>query len=266
MKISRRDFLKLSGAAVLASAFTRISSALADPPTPAPIISHGSRRHRYVALTYDDCNLVTELHVLEDILSGYPDVRMTLFPIGEKLLTNEAKDPGIWKRFYSKGHEIGYHSWDHTSFGVMSPTTAIADYDKWQAALVQVMGFLPNIRFARPPYGILSYSLDVLCRERNLVTAMWSAAGGGETAVVFKNTFQKIQNGDIVLFHTRNTVMENYVSTDMDTTREAIPYLIGQNMGMVTLSKLYDDLLQEENQSSGCDISTDESITRTCFD
>jgi hypothetical protein len=52
----------------------------------------------------------------------------------------------------------------------------------------------------------------------------------------------------------------------MDTTKLAIPYLIEQGMPMVTLSKLYDDLLREQNQSDGCDVGAGNSATRTCID
>jgi len=266
MKLSRRDFLKLSGAAVLAASLSRLATVSADTIYLAPTIWHGSRKHRYVALTFDDCQNLESMQNLERIIKPYSDVKVTLFPIGVALIDLEAKDPGIWKRFYDKGHEIGYHSWNHTNLAVMSPDTAIADYDRWHDALVTVMGFKPDVRFVRPPFGVLSYSLEVMCKTRGLVATMWSAAGGGVTEVVMKNTFEKIQNGDIVLLHARNNTQDNYVSTDMDTTRLAVPYLVKQGIGMVTMSKLYDDLLREENQSDGCELDTRASLTRTCLE
>ena len=58
-----------------------------------------------------------------------------------------------------KGHEIGYHTFDHVNLGVMSPATALMDYDKWYAALTQVLGTEYNVRFVRPPYDIISYTI-----------------------------------------------------------------------------------------------------------
>jgi peptidoglycan/xylan/chitin deacetylase (PgdA/CDA1 family) len=266
MTLSRRDFLRLGGAAMLGLAARNFLPALQQTTPLAPTIWHGSRRHRYVALTFDDCAKLDRVQELEQIISSYPEVKITIFPLGQALVDLESFDHGIWKRFFDKGHDIGYHSWNHTNLAVMSPEGAIADYDRWHDALGSVLGVEPNVRFARPPYGVLSYSFDVMCKARGLVATMWSAAGGGETSVVMKNTFGKIQNGDIVLLHTRNNTQEDYVSTDMDTTKLAIPYLIEQGMPMVTLSKLYDDLLREQNQSDGCDAGAGNSATRTCID
>lgn len=267
MNLSRRDFLKLGGAALAglaASGF--IPKGQAQEATLVPTIWHGSRKYRYVALTFDDCAKLERVQQLEEILAPYPDVKITLFPLGKALIDLEALDPGIWKRFHNKGHDIGYHSWNHTNLSVMSPEAAIEDYDQWNGALVSVLGFQPQVRFARPPFGVLSYALDVLCKTRGLVATMWSAAGGGVTEVVMKNTFEKLQNGDIVLLHARNNTQDDYVSTDMDTTRLAVPYLIGEGIGMVTMSRLYDDLLKEQNQPDGCEVQGGTSLTRTCLD
>jgi len=256
--LSRRDFLKLGGAAMLAAALPRLDFPNAGETDPAPLIWKGSARRRYVAMTYDDCTWLTRMHEMEALLEEYPDVRITLFPTGENIVSKNAQDPGIWNRFYDKGHDIGYHSWDHTSFGVMSPEAALADFDRWMEAYVEAMGFQPPVRFARPTYGVLSPSFDALCKERGLVGVMWSAAGGGETTTVMNNTFHKIQNGDIVLFHFRLDGIAN--------SRAAFPYLKEQGIGAVTISTLYDDLLREQNQPDGCDLAPTISLTRTCMD
>ena len=147
--LTRRDFLKLgaAGAAGAAAAFLTTPAAAAGPP---PLIWRGSARHRYVALTYDDCYLVERLKALEALLDEYPDFKITLFPVGMALINNQNKNPGVWNRFYEKGHDIGYHSYDHTNFGVMSDETALVDYSRWLETLSEVMGFTPRVRFGRP--------------------------------------------------------------------------------------------------------------------
>ena len=97
---------------MLSAAFSPVIRTLADSAAPS-VFSRGSKRLPKVALTYDDCHLVTVLQKLEKILDANPDVRITLFPVGEALLSNETKDPGIWKRFAQCGHDIGYHSFNH---------------------------------------------------------------------------------------------------------------------------------------------------------
>jgi hypothetical protein len=53
---------------------------------------------------------------------------------------------------------------------------------------------------------------------------------------------------------------------DYNSSQLAFPYLKGQGIGAVTLSRLYDDLLREKINSDGCDINTGASLTRTCLD
>jgi peptidoglycan/xylan/chitin deacetylase (PgdA/CDA1 family) len=76
--------------------------------------------------------------------------RVTLFPVGQALLNNESKDPGVWKWFHVRGHEFGYHGWDHTDPWVLSESELLVDYDRWQDALFQVLGSQPQVRFASP--------------------------------------------------------------------------------------------------------------------
>jgi len=254
--ISRRDFLKLSGLSLLSTAFLPFETA---PTTyqEQPIIYQGSPHYNRVALTYDDCYLASMMRRLEDILENHPDVRITLFPVGEALISNQEKEPGIWKRFYKKGHEIGYHSFDHTNPQVVSPDKVVVDFDRWLAALRDVLGEEPLVRFARPPFGNTSPSFLYMCAERGLVPTMWSTGWGGETEDVVKHIVPRVRNGDIVLVHTR--------IEDMDTTEQALPELAKRSIQPVTLSRLYMDWLKEQNESQGC-FADSTSLSRTCIE
>ena len=128
--LSRRDFLKLGGAALLATVLPlRPSRQLPgqNDSSSTPILYHGSRLTPLVALTFDDCQLVTRLHMLENILNQHPETRITLFPVGNALATVDYKDPGLWKRFYSKGHEFGYHSYYHDNLALYKPQEVVDD-------------------------------------------------------------------------------------------------------------------------------------------
>ena len=195
---ARRDFLKLAAAGITAAALHKWLPAGAEGSASPPLIWRGSSRHRYVALTYDDCYLVKRLQGLEALLAEFPDFKITLFPVGVALLNNEQKDPGIWKRFHAQGHEIGYHSWDHTNFGVMSEQTALEDYARWLEALTKVLGATPSVHFGRPTFGSLSPSFDAVCKAYGLVNTMWSTGWGGELSVGL-NAAKRSRNGDIVL-------------------------------------------------------------------
>ena len=255
--ITRRDFFKLAGTGITAAALARLLPTFADQIDSPPLIWRGSARHRYVALTYDDCYLVKRLHELEELLTEYPDFKITLFPVGVALLNNENKDHGIWKRFYDKGHEIGYHSYEHTNFGVMTAEAALKDYARWLEALTKVMGFTPGVRFGRPTYGSLAPAFDAVCREYKLVNTMWSAGWGGELADGL-DAARRSRNGDIVLLHIR--------TQDTNTSVAAYPWMRENGWGAVTLSKLYDDLLVEQNESPGCEINAGPALRRTCIE
>ena len=255
--LSRRDFLKLGGTSLLSLAWAGHLPAT-DEPHVQPVIYQGSTRYARVALTYDDCYLVTILHRLEDILAQYPDVRITLFPVGEALLNNQGKDPGVWKRFYNQGHEFGYHSFDHTNPEVLNTADVIADYDRWLDALRQVLEVEPEVRFARPPFGNTSASFLTMCDARGVVPTMWSTGWGGPTESVVNSTVPKLKHGDIVLLHTR--------PEDMETTKQALPDLNTRGIQPVTLSRLYMDWLKDQHQSDGCGAGALPSLTRTCID
>ena len=258
--ISRRDFLKLGGTALLASLGISAGKFIPlqdEPNFTAPLIWNGTRKFKRMAFTYDDCYLLNKMQDLEVLLNEFPDFKVTFFPVGIKLLDLEQQDPGIWKRLVDKGHEIGYHTFDHVNLGVMSPATALMDYDKWYGALTQVLGAEHKVRFIRPPYDVISYTLDVLCQERGLVSALFSIGGGGEPDVVVR-AIQEGKGGDIVQMHIR--------TQDYNSSVIAYPWLKANNWELVTLSKLYDDYLREQVNSDGCDENAGVSLTRTCVE
>jgi peptidoglycan/xylan/chitin deacetylase (PgdA/CDA1 family) len=257
MTLSRRDFLKLGGAAMLGLASARFIPPSQQEGFGAPLIWHGSRKHKYMAFTYDDCYLLNRMQDLEKLLEDYPEFKVTFFPIGQKLLDLDAQDKGIWQRLVNKGHEIGYHTFDHVNIAVMSPDTALEDFDRWLGALTQVLGMDYTVRFVRPTFDVISYTLEVLCRERNLVAVMFSLGGGGEPEIVV-NGIEKGKNGDIVQMHIR--------TQDYNSSLQVYPWLKENQWELVTLGRMYNDLLREQNQSDGCDVGTGTSPTRTCLD
>ena len=81
--ISRRDFLKLGGAAALAVALANIDPASADETLPLPPpIYHGSRLYPRVAVTFDDGWHPEVFEQLSDLVTPYPGFHFTFFAIG----------------------------------------------------------------------------------------------------------------------------------------------------------------------------------------
>ncbi|MDD2921923.1 MAG: polysaccharide deacetylase family protein [Anaerolineales bacterium] len=254
--ISRRDFLKLGGAALLGLAGTRFIPKQAEGDYfNAPLLWHGSRSYKNIAVTYDDCNSLTRLQRVETLLDEFPKFKVTFFPIGLKLPDLDARDKGIWKRLVNKGHEIGYHSYEHVNLGVMSLAGALEDFDRWRDALVNALGMDYRVRFVRPPYDIISPTLDLLCQERGLVAALFSVGGGGAPDVVLR-AIQKAKGGDIVQMHIR--------TEDYESSKLAFPWLKENYWDLVTMSALYDNYLREKINSNGCDVGN--GLTRTCVE
>jgi peptidoglycan/xylan/chitin deacetylase (PgdA/CDA1 family) len=249
---NRRDFLKLSGLA-LASLALDFAKPLVLEGDPVPQLWEGSLQIPDVALTYDDCYLVKVMQKLEAILDNYPQVKVTLFPVGVALLSNEEKDPGIWKRFYEKGHEFGYHSFEHINPGVQSSASVIKDFDRWMDACTQVLGLKPEIRFARPPYGVISASFEEMCKERGLVVTMWSTGWGSTSDPA--SDIRKTRNGDIVLMHIR--------TNDINNTKQGLAMRADDGLRFVTLSELYFAYLMEQSGFAQCDPSHDQRLL-TC--
>jgi peptidoglycan/xylan/chitin deacetylase (PgdA/CDA1 family) len=266
--VSRRDFLKLGGAILASSALPVRLGTSADGAGPL-VLYHGSSFYPRIAVTYDDCQLVTRLRMLQAALADNPTVRVTLFPVGQALVNNEAKQPGLWKWFYTRGHEFGYHSWDHTDPYVLSDAAVLADYDRWQDALYSVLGDEPLVRFCRPPYGNLSSSFLNMCRQRGKVATMWSTGFGGSVDAGIELAKQA-RNGDIALMHTRNQpgdpAINQEESWDMTITTKILPYFTSNGIECVTVGRLYDDLVREQQSSPGCEIGTGDSLTRSCLD
>ncbi len=261
--LSRRDFLKLGGAALLTTAFGRLNLVQLDA-SPAPVIYHGSRNYPTIAVTFDDDWHPEVLDQLIEMVKPYPNFRLTFFAIGDAILIDEALSPGVWKRIAQNGHEIGYHTFHHVDPAVMSPKALIADFDQWMNTLQQVLGFRPTVHFAKPPYDDLSPSFLTLCKERNLVATLYSLGYEATTVDEGLNLAAKTQNGDIVQMHTYQD--PNQGRFDVAITEKVLPYLAGQGFTLVTLSTLYDQLLQDQYNSPGCNAGTGASLTRTCIE
>lgn len=214
--------------------------ALADPGAP-PTLWHGNRNLSMISLSFDDCYLLDYLQDLEVLSKAYPSMKLTFFPVGVALLNTNTKDAGIWQRLVSMGHELGYHSYDHNEEvppTKMSDSAMQKDYDRWYEVLSQVLEDKPTIRFARPPFGDLSYSFLNLCSQKQLTPAMWSVSWG-KTFQEMEAEVEHIIQGDIIILHVRNPDVENL--------RHALPFLIRSGLRMVTLS----ELIFSESPSAG---------------
>jgi peptidoglycan/xylan/chitin deacetylase (PgdA/CDA1 family) len=261
--ITRRDFLKLGGAAALSAAFSSLHAPSAEP-FDSNVIYHGSRKYPELAITFDDCWHPEVLQQLMAMLDPYPDFHFTFFAIGDAIEIDEALRRGVWKTLYEKGHEIGYHTYHHMDPQSMTAASLLEDFDQWMELLQRVLGFTARVRFARPPYDDLSLSFQELCRKRGLVATLYSAGYESPDMDESMRLASLAVNGDIVQMHTYQDPPHGRY--DVDITARVVPHLAKQGFRLVTMSQLYDDLLSEQYNSDGCEVGPGDSPTRTCFE
>ncbi len=227
-EISRRDFLKLSGAFFFYGMWNAAKPIL-NVVCPPPVIWHGNRRVPAIALTFDDCYNFEALVQLKDLLETRPLVKVTFFPVGRALLNTTQRDPLVWEDLLDSGHEIGYHGYSHEPPSSLSTRRMVDDFDRWMDALYESVNGSPHVRFARPPFGDVSRSFLNLCCERGLYPVLWSANWGASFRKI-QNRIQQVQNGDIVILHVRHL--------DLDTFSNALSILDSLKLRCVTLSEL----------------------------
>jgi cellulose synthase/poly-beta-1,6-N-acetylglucosamine synthase-like glycosyltransferase/peptidoglycan/xylan/chitin deacetylase (PgdA/CDA1 family) len=180
-----------------------------------------------IALTFDDGPDPRWTPKILDILKQ-KNVPATFFVIGE----DAGKSPGILKREYAEGHEIGNHTYSHPNFDEISKTEL-----RWQLNLTQrlfesTLG-VKTILF-RPPYGIdhqPEYAEEVAqlpaVQEMGYVIVGqkidphdWRQKDGKQTPAkeIVEGVLRQADSGNIVLLHDGGG--------DRSQTVEALPEVI----------------------------------------
>ena len=188
------------------------ASASADPP-------------KYVALTFDDG---PSPRCTPQLLDGLRDLgaKATFFVVG----CQAVKDPDIVRRIADEGHQVGNHSYDHAALYQLTPAQALADLEKNDALLRELLG--DGDYWVRPPYGLLTDDeaarLTVPLVNWSVDTEDWRTKNCDKILdVIYRCT----GDGDIVLLHDR------YLNT-VEATLKSIAHLQQQGYVFVTVSEL----------------------------
>ena len=163
---------------------------------------------KYVALTFDDG----------------PSPRCT------PQLLDGLKDPDIVRRSADDGHQVGNHSYDLAALDRLTPAQALADLEKNDALLRELLG--DGDYWVRPPYGLLTDDeaarLTVPLVNWSVDTEDWRTKDCDKILdVIYRCT----GDGDIVLLHDR------YLNT-VDAALKAVAHLQQQGYVFVTVSEL----------------------------
>lgn len=134
-------------AALLAALLLSGCAPAAEPAATEPAEPAGEPV--YMALTFDDGPSPTYTPRLLEGLSQR-GVKATFFLVGSQIEGRE----DLVRRIRQEGHQIGNHSFSHGALTDLSTADALADLEKCDRALRQVLG--DGTYWLRPPYGFIS--------------------------------------------------------------------------------------------------------------
>jgi peptidoglycan/xylan/chitin deacetylase (PgdA/CDA1 family) len=160
-------------------------------------IEAGSRRHREVALTFDDGPSPWTPRLVKVLTRHH--VPATFFPVGYGI-----QRYGRYLQLLRRdGFVVGDHTMTHPVLQRFDLATQVKEIDG-QATLVSGAG-LPYPRLFRPPYGSFNQGTLGLLTERQMLMVMWSVNPQDYyrpgANVIVSRTLASVHPGAIVLMH-----------------------------------------------------------------
>jgi peptidoglycan/xylan/chitin deacetylase (PgdA/CDA1 family) len=147
-----------------------------------------------VALTFDD-GPGRYTDALLRSLAAYR-ARATFFVVGQ----NVAAYPGIVRRTYAAGHEIGSHTWSHPDLTKLPAASVRSQFARTDKAIKRAIGIRPEL--VRPPYGAFNATVR---RQAKRPVVMWSVDTLDwrfrNSAKVARKAIKSVRPGSVILFH-----------------------------------------------------------------
>ncbi len=122
-------------------------SIAAPRSVPAPVVEHGSRLERTVALTFDDGWDPRAVRAIGRILRA-EGVPATFFPYGIAV----RRAPDVWREIAAAGFPIGNHTQSHRDLARLPDKSVRAQLRSERRTVEPIIG-RPMIPYLRPPYG-----------------------------------------------------------------------------------------------------------------
>lgn len=193
-------------------------------------------KEKVIALTFDDGPKPYFSEKILDILDFYK-TKATFFVVGKCAEENSS----IIRRMADAGHEIGNHSYSHTTLRFLKNEDITREIRTGSEVVEKITRARP--RFFRTPGGRFTRRILNLAAAENLINVGWSinardyvaANGDIPNKMPVREQIKKIvaecQNGDIILMHNGG-----------QTTSNILPLLIKElkdkNFRLVTLGQL----------------------------
>lgn len=179
--------------------------------------SKASEPERQIALTFDDGPCENSLRIL-DLLKQH-HAKASFFCIGKNIEPHTA----VLKRMHAEGHLIGNHSFSHSyHFDLLSTSKVLADIQQCDAAIEKAIVQRPT--FFRPPYGVTNPNIAAALKITGHTSVGWSLRTkdtvAKSTQQLVTKVKERVQAGDIVLFHDTKTVTAEALAQLLPWLRE----------------------------------------------
>ena len=200
------------------------------------VCCRGDPHSREIAITFDDgpCDPYTEriLGMLEK-----HNVKATFFMIGR----NVERFPEIARRVVDAGHEIGNHTYTHSSLVLDTPRRIAVELEKGEGAIKSSTGV--STRMFRPPYGANTRWILTQALRRGYIIAKWSVNAGdwGKASAerIARRTLARVGNGAIILMHDGTSFRRNnHGGQTVTALDDIVVALKSRGYRLVTISEL----------------------------
>ncbi len=164
------------------------------------IVPRVDTAEKIVALTFDDGPSPGGTGEILNVL-GDMGVRATFFVIGTELEQNMSEGRNI----AAAGHELGNHSYSHTSMILVSPEFVRNEIEKTDR-LIRETGYNGEINF-RPPYGKKLFVLPHYLSAHGRKTVTWDVDADSrpetarDAAKITEVVRSAVRPGSIILLH-----------------------------------------------------------------
>ena len=153
-----------------------------------------------IYLTFDDGPITELTPWVLDVLKQY-QVKATFFCVGE----NVSKNPDIFERIKSEGHQVGNHTYNHVKGWKVSKSQYLENIEKCQV--------LTKTNLFRPPYGRIKKSqFKTLLKDYQVV--FWDVLSYDYDGLMtpkkcLDNSISYTRNGSIIVFHDNVKAQKN---------------------------------------------------------
>jgi peptidoglycan/xylan/chitin deacetylase (PgdA/CDA1 family)/SAM-dependent methyltransferase len=163
-----------------------------------PITTHGDRKRRQVALSFDDGPDPAVTPAVLDLLDRH-GVKAAFFLVGRKAEAH----PELVREILARGHDIGNHSFSHDPFVMLKGRERLEEEVARAQEAFKGFGVLP--RAFRPPVGIVSPLLWPVLLDHGMFCLNFSCRGAdmGNRRVrgLARRILGKVRPGDLILLH-----------------------------------------------------------------